>query len=152
MSNPNGDPDENKPRFDSETNKIYVTEFRLKRTIRKYLKEVMKGHNILLRQEVDEELEKEQGEESFKMLDKLAGGYIFYVDGRKNKNKKKKRIPKIKQNELLANHIDIRLFGVMFVVGKENFSRFQSAEEVIDAGLNFKQVGHYSNRHDFTSS
>src|SRR5919197_4012805 len=84
MSNPNGDPDENKPRFDSETNKIYVTEFRLKRTIRKYLKEVMKGHNILLRQEVDEELEKEQGEESFKMLDKLAGGYIFYVDGRKN--------------------------------------------------------------------
>lgn len=125
MSNPNGDPDENKPRFDSETQKVYVTEFRLKRTIRKYLNEVM-GHKILLRQELDEQLEKEQGEQGFKMLNKLANGYIDI----------KNKIPKIKRNELLTDHIDIRLFGIMFVVGKENF---KSSE--VKAGINFKQIG-----------
>ena len=59
MCNPNGDPDENKPRLDEETGKILVTEFRLKRTIRKYLNEVM-GLPILLRQEIDEDLERER--------------------------------------------------------------------------------------------
>jgi CRISPR-associated protein Csh2 len=134
MSNPNGDPDENKPRFDYETQKIYVTEFRLKRTIRKYFDDVMVGHKILLRQELDEELEKEQGEQGFKMLDKLAKGYIDMIAGGKNK---KNKIPKIKRDELIADHIDIRLFGILFAVGKENF---KSTEEV-KSGLNFKQVG-----------
>ena len=133
MSNPNGDPEENKPRFDSETQKIYVTEFRLKRTIRKYLYEVMVGHKILLRQELDEQLEKEQGEEGFKMLDKLAKGYIDMISSGKDK---KIKIPKLKRDELLADHIDIRLFGILFVVGKENF---KSSE--VKAGLNFKQIG-----------
>ena len=137
MSNPNGDPDENKPRFDSETKKIYVTEFRLKRTIRKYLDEVMKPkskHKILLRQELDEELEKEQGEEGFKMLNKLAKEYIDMIGVGKDK---KDKIPKIKRDELLADHIDIRLFGILFVVGKENFK----STEKVKSGLNFKQVG-----------
>ena len=134
MSNPNGDPDKNKPRFDSETQKIYVTEFRLKRTIRKYLDEVMVGYKILLRQELDEQLEKEQGEEGFKMLDKLAKDYIDMIEGGKNK---KYEIPKIKRDELLADHIDIRLFGIMFVVGKENFK----SNKEVKAGLSFKQVG-----------
>ncbi len=65
MSNPNGDPDENKPRYEQESKRLLVTEFRLKRTIRKYLKEVL-GYAILLRQEIDEELEKEEATEGFK--------------------------------------------------------------------------------------
>jgi CRISPR-associated protein Csh2 len=133
MSNPNGDPDENKPRFDSETQKIYVTEFRLKRTIRKYMDEVMVDHKILLKQELDEELEKEQNEEGFKMLDKLAKKYIDIKPVGKGK-----KIPKIKRDELLADHIDIRLFGILFVVGKENF---KSTDKDVKSGLNFKQIG-----------
>ena len=35
--NPNGDPDENKPRIDEVTNKCYVTDVRLKRFMRDYL-------------------------------------------------------------------------------------------------------------------
>ena len=35
--NPNGDPDENRPRIDEATNKCYVTDVRLKRFIRDYL-------------------------------------------------------------------------------------------------------------------
>ena len=39
-ANPNGDPlDENKPRIDEETETNFVTDVRLKRTIRDYLKE-----------------------------------------------------------------------------------------------------------------
>ena len=38
MTNPNGDPDENRPRIDLVTRRNLVTEFRLKRTIRDYLK------------------------------------------------------------------------------------------------------------------
>jgi hypothetical protein len=37
LRNPNGDPDENRPRKDELTERIFVTEFRLKRTIRDYL-------------------------------------------------------------------------------------------------------------------
>ncbi|PLV58065.1 type I-B CRISPR-associated protein Cas7/Csh2 [Thermotoga sp. KOL6] len=37
-ANPNGDPlDENRPRFDDETSKLFVTDVRLKRTVRDYL-------------------------------------------------------------------------------------------------------------------
>ncbi|PLV57154.1 type I-B CRISPR-associated protein Cas7/Csh2 [Thermotoga sp. SG1] len=39
-ANPNGDPlDENRPRFDEETSKLFVTDVRLKRTVRDYLAE-----------------------------------------------------------------------------------------------------------------
>lgn len=43
-ANPNGDPDENKPRIDEETNINIVTDVRLKRTIRDYLYHY-KGYN-----------------------------------------------------------------------------------------------------------
>ncbi|MGA8084965.1 MAG: type I CRISPR-associated protein Cas7 [Candidatus Nitrosopolaris sp.] len=107
MCNPNGDPDENKPRLDDISKKLHVTEFRLKRTIRKYLNKVM-GYNILLRQELDEELEKEQGEEGFKMLDRLATAYTYEIEGKGKKN----MIKKIKREELLANHIDTIPFDI----------------------------------------
>lgn len=61
------------------------------------------------------------------MLNKLGKDYIEI----------KNKIPRIKRDELLANHIDIRLFGVMFVVGKENFK----STEQVKSGLNFKQIG-----------
>ncbi len=132
MCNPNGDPDENKPRFDEENKKVYVTEFRLKRTIRKYLNEVM-GHKILLRQELDENLEREQGEEGFKMLNKLAAAYIYEVG---DKGKKKKALYKVKRDELLADHIDIKLFGILFAVGGVNFKQSGPVQFGIGQSLN----------------
>jgi CRISPR-associated protein Csh2 len=55
FANPNGDPnDENKPRIDEETGKNIVTDVRLKRTIRDYLKE-FEELEIFVREIVDEE-------------------------------------------------------------------------------------------------
>lgn len=54
FANPNGDPnDENKPRIDEETRINYVTDVRLKRTIRDYLKNY-KNQDIFIFEESDE--------------------------------------------------------------------------------------------------
>ena len=91
-ANPNGDPlDENKPRIDEETSHNIVTDVRLKRTVRDYLF-AYKGYNgqngndIFVR-----EVEVEPG----KIQDGKARARDF--DGQKD--------------EILANCIDIRLFG-----------------------------------------
>ncbi len=120
MCNPNGDPNENKPRYDEETHRLLVTEFRVKRTIRKYLKEVM-HKKILLRQELDENLEKTEGEQGYKMLDKLAVDYIYEIESKKTKDGKAIMIPKLRKDEFIADHIDVKLFGLLFAVGKINF-------------------------------
>ncbi|MGI0086113.1 MAG: type I CRISPR-associated protein Cas7, partial [Nitrososphaerales archaeon] len=52
MSNPNGDPDENRPRIDPLTKRNLVTDFRLKRTIRDYLSRNLK-QTIFIRAEED---------------------------------------------------------------------------------------------------
>ena len=49
-ANPNGDPDENKPRIDEETGINIVTDVRLKRTIRDYLRD-FKNQNIFIQSE-----------------------------------------------------------------------------------------------------
>ena len=55
FANPNGDPnDENKPRIDEETGRNIVTDVRLKRTIRDYLKD-FEGLEIFVREISDEE-------------------------------------------------------------------------------------------------
>jgi CRISPR-associated protein Csh2 len=121
MCNPNGDPNENKPRYDEETHKLLVTEFRVKRTIRKYLNEVMRK-KILLRQELDEKLEKTEGEQGYKMLDKLAVDYIYEIESKKKtKDGKTIMIPKLRKDEFISDHIDVKLFGLLFAVGKINF-------------------------------
>ena len=49
-NNPNGDPnDENKPRYDEESGRNLVTDVRLKRTIRDYLKDY-KNQNIFVQE------------------------------------------------------------------------------------------------------
>jgi len=55
FANPNGDPnDENKPRIDEETGRNIVTDVRLKRTIRDYLKE-FEGLEIFVREIANED-------------------------------------------------------------------------------------------------
>ncbi|WP_018963748.1 type I-B CRISPR-associated protein Cas7/Csh2 [Coprothermobacter platensis] len=54
-ANPNGDPnDENRPRLDEESGKLYVTDVRLKRTVRDYMKDIL-GKEIYIYEETDEE-------------------------------------------------------------------------------------------------
>ena len=89
-SNPNGDPiDENKPRIDEETGINFVTDVRLKRTIRDYLHDY-KGQEIFIL-----ELRDDDGT----LKDKEA------------------RLAAFKDNEeLIKKCIDVRLFGATTAV------------------------------------
>lgn len=89
-SNPNGDPiDENKPRIDEETGINFVTDVRLKRTIRDYLHDY-RGKDIFI-------LELRTGDGTLK--DKEA------------------RLKQFKDNnELIKECIDVRLFGATTAV------------------------------------
>jgi CRISPR-associated protein Csh2 len=97
-SNPNGDPnDENKPRLDEETNRLFVTDVRLKRTIRDYLKDVM-GKEIYIYEEVDE-------------------------NG--NRVSKTQRLERDFDNdpyEAMQRCIDLKLFGSTFALNKKDRS------------------------------
>jgi len=92
MANPNGDPmDENKPRYDEETGRIFVTDVRIKRTIRDTLKEMGKEVFVIEERKEDGNLKtKEEKEES-------AGG----------------------RDGVLKKYVDIRLFGGTFALKSE---------------------------------
>jgi CRISPR-associated protein Csh2 len=120
-ANPNGDPnDENKPRIDEETGKNIVTDVRLKRTIRDYLKD-NKGKTLF----VEEILYDSQHIQDAKMR---AENFLIDEEGVTiNKNQIKeivnKEMEKAKDGDylqfmkklihknVLDSCIDIRLFG-----------------------------------------
>lgn len=96
-ANPNGDPvDENKPRIDEETGINYVTDVRLKRTIRDYLHDYKHKEIFVI----------EQREESG------------------NLKTKEKRLEDFNKDlkEIINRCIDIRLFGATIAVEKNNVS------------------------------
>ena len=106
MCNPNGDPDENRPRIDPATGKNLGTEFRLKRTVRDYLQKQMRK-NIFLR----EELADEKG--AIKTIDDLAEDYT----------ESGKRERKTLRERLLEDFVDLRLFGLLFAVKDFHFKQ-----------------------------
>ena len=132
MSNPNGDPEENRPRIDRQTGRNLVTGFRLKRTIRDYLSNV-EGENIFMRQEL---ASPKSG--VIKTIDQLAEPYIT------GSNKTKS----INQDKLVGEHIDIRLFGLLFSVadihfkktGAVQFSIGQSLHKVVEIPIRLVRV------------
>lgn len=93
-SNPNGNPDaENAPRMDEDTQKIKVSDVRNKRYIRENLKN--KGYSIFVSKDIDENTGKEKAvkaDERTKMFDDVR------------------------------ECIDVRLFGGVFTVKKDNFN------------------------------
>ena len=99
-ANPNGDPmDENRPRYDDETGKIFVRDARIKRTIRDTLQDM--GEEIFIREE-----RKEDG--TLKKKEDLAneyGGNILEIS-----------------TNILKKCIDIRLFGGTFALKTGSFS------------------------------
>lgn len=94
-ANPNGDPnDENKPRIDEETGTNYVTDVRLKRTIRDYLKDY-KNQEVFIYEEQTE-------------------------SGRETKTGRLKDKYNSDPRKAMQNCIDLKLFGATFALkGKD---------------------------------
>jgi len=102
-ANPNGDPDENKPRMDEETEINIVTDVRLKRTIRDYLHN-FRTRNIWVMAEFEEGGRERKTRE--KKLDEFWEN--FKIEERKEGSVK-----------LLEQYIDLRLFGATIAGKKE---------------------------------
>ncbi len=101
-NNPNGDPlAENKPRMDEETGQGIVTDVRLKRTIRDYLRD-FENQTILI-----DDFEKDDG--TIKMAKERAEEFM---DGNKDNPEQK----------LINNCIDVRLFGAAIPLGEKKKS------------------------------
>lgn len=133
-NNPNGDLDDNKPRIDSETNINIVTDVRLKRTVREYLRDYEKdeGRKIYY-------LEEYWTKETIKKLNKGKDGKELKDDELKELEKKlekklmiaEERYKSIMDNNIKDNDsesmfcnkcIDVRLFGAMIPLGEDSRS------------------------------
>jgi len=105
-TNPNGDPvDENKPRVDEETGKNYVTDVRLKRTVRDFLHD-FRGEEIFVREISDEN-------EIIQDAKTRAEDFLL-KDGEKISKSSVASLAEMKQiikENMLSQCIDIRLFG-----------------------------------------
>lgn len=100
-SNPNGDPDENKPRVDEETGVNIVTDVRLKRTIRDYFQN-FKKKRVWVAEEFKEGMRKTRE-------DKLEDLWKeFKIENREQG-----------KETLLKEFIDLRLFGATIAGKKE---------------------------------
>jgi len=113
-ANPNGDPvDANKPRIDEETGKNFVTDVRLKRTVRDYLHDIKK-EEIFVREIADEEGNIQDAKlraEDFLTLKEMG---IKKSDLTINKMKE------IIENNILSQCIDVRLFGATIPIEKSS--------------------------------
>lgn len=114
FANPNGDPiNENRPRIDDETDLLYVTDVRLKRTIRDYLHDY-KGKEVFIYGEKEKE--------NAKLVTK------------------KERVKKSYNNnpyKALEECIDLRLFGATFALKQSS----KSSEEDKTTGGNVSITG-----------
>ncbi len=118
---PNGDPnDMNKPRIDSETGINYVTDVRLKRTIRDEL--IARGYDILIQDTFTEE---------GNLADAKHRGMDFFTEEMKGKYKKGKKGEgkdslSLEDLEIFKNNvkacIDIRMFGCVLPSDFKNAS------------------------------
>lgn len=101
-ANPNGDPmDSNKPRIDIETGINFVTDVRLKRTIRDEL--YSNGHEILIRDTVREDGTLADGK--YRAMQFLSEKMKNYTD------KDFQELEKQLNQSVLNNCLDVRLFG-----------------------------------------
>lgn len=113
FSNPNGDPlDSNKPRIDEETGKNFVTDVRLKRTVRDFLHD-LKNEEIFVREI--------PADDSGNLQDaKLRAEDFLLEDGNplKKSDLTLNRMKEIIQNNILEQCIDVRLFGATIPIEK----------------------------------
>lgn len=100
-ANPNGDPDENKPRIDPVTRHCLVTDVRIKRTVRDYLNKYKEKPIFVERREAGEA---------------ITASIRFLEEVEKIKKEKKEIKKDDLINKLFVDHIDIRLFGCTITV------------------------------------
>jgi CRISPR-associated protein Csh2 len=159
--NPNGDPDqENKPRMDYDTKTNLVTDTRVKRFIRDYLK--ANGSNIFVDMEGDRQVtmdtklehvvkrtleDSELLEEIFKENEETLELYQKLIDSKKDfdsiwnelKDSKNKEINVELLKYLIKNKfIDIRLFGSAFAV--EGFNKSYTGPIQLNWGYSLNKV------------
>lgn len=105
-ANPNGDPlNENRPRFDSEENKVLVSDVRLKRTIRDYWFEY-KGYNG------------SNGKDIFVRETKYSDDNEEYIAS----GSRRAELFKESSDKVLETCIDVRTFGGVLPIKKDTFT------------------------------
>lgn len=128
MANPNGDPDENRPRIDPYSGKNLVTEYRLKRTIRDYLQS--SGKLVFVREDL-----KPDGNR--KTIEELASSFVT-KESKKIKGKEVEQ-KAVNKDALIRGHIDVRLFGLLFAAEGINFKQVGPVQFAIGQSLNTVQ-------------
>lgn len=105
-ANPNGDPlNENRPRFDTEENKVLVSDVRLKRTIRDYWFEY-KGYNG------------SDGKDIFVRETKYSDGNEEYIAS----GSRRAELFKESSDKVLETCIDVRVFGGVLPIKKDTYT------------------------------
>lgn len=105
-ANPNGDPlNENRPRFDTEENKVLVSDVRLKRTIRDYWFEY-KGYNGSGDKDI------------FVRETKYSDGNEEYIAS----GSRRAELFKESSDKVLETCIDVRVFGGVLPIKKDTFT------------------------------
>ncbi|MEH6658127.1 type I-B CRISPR-associated protein Cas7/Csh2 [Leeuwenhoekiella marinoflava] len=105
-ANPNGDPlNENRPRFDTEENKVLVSDVRLKRTIRDYWFEY-KGFNG------------SNGKDIFVRETKYSDGKEEFISS----GSRRAELFKESSDKVLETCIDVRVFGGVLPIKKDTFT------------------------------
>lgn len=128
-ANPNGDPlDANKPRIDLETGINFVTDVRLKRTIRDEL--YTRGHEILVRDTVLEDGTLADGK--YRAMQFMPEDYKKYT-----KKEFGKLQEKLNQN-VLKSCLDVRLFGCTLPFGFQLEKKEQSGSVTYTGPVQFK--------------
>lgn len=129
-NNPNGDPlDGNKPRIDEATDTNIVTDVRLKRTVRDYLKD-FKGKEILIESEKEEQTSEAGSKRTAKerALDFFINPESGKVMPASEMMKDLPRAQRIVCKNVLERCIDARLFGCTLPIGEEKKKKTSAVE------------------------
>jgi len=123
-ANPNGDPlNENRPRFDSESSTVLVTDVRLKRTIRDYWFEY-KGYNG------------KDGKDVFVRETTYKEGDKEYIkDGKRRAKDFEEQV-----DNILNTCIDIRVFGGVIPLSKASITKIGPVQFQMGRSLNKTEI------------
>jgi len=123
-ANPNGDPiNENRPRFDTESSTVLVTDVRLKRSIRDYWYEY-KGFNG------------KNGSDVFVRETKYSEGDKEYIkDGKRRAKDFNEQV-----DEILKTCVDIRVFGGVIPLSNASITRIGPVQFQMGRSLNKTEI------------
>lgn len=126
--NPNGDPDENKPRVDETTDECLVTDVRLKRTVRDFLRD-HRGKEIYVTRVDDEAVTAKQRMNGIfdKAPQDLNDAYKKVSEGTASAQENKKV-----KDFVCDRLIDIKLFGSTAALAKDKKGKGKAGATAVD--------------------